>query len=204
MTQSAIATKTASSISKDLGAAIAGYEVFVPSGRDRRLLDSINVSGVHPPFNVISDMLHRNTIITLLRIWDRRRDVASLWSLQRQLKSPGLQKEFTECDRAFDVAQIAEWAARLESAEESEEFRALKAARDMHLAHSIAPDQPYRGDARVTVHGDEGAFIEMTIPLVEQANAMVGYTVHTPFSELRRFWQVEASKFWERVASAPA
>jgi hypothetical protein len=204
MTQSAKATRTARSISKDLEAAIGCYEVFVSTARDRRLLDSINVAKAHPPFNVISDALHRNTIVTLLRIWDRRRDVASLWSLETLLKRPGLQQELAKFDRAFDDRQLAVWSAGLASAEESEELRALKAARDLYLAHSTAPDRPYQGDAREAVYGDERAVIEMTIPLVEAANALVGYTFHTPFSDLRRIWQAEAEKFWERVASAPA
>jgi AbiU2 len=187
MTPSAKATRTARSVSMDLEAAIG-------CARDKRLLGSINVGKVHPSFNVISDGLHRNTIITVLRVWDRRHDVASLWSLKKLLDSPGLHKDFAEFDRSLDAKRIAAWSAALAEAEDSEELRALKAARNLYLAHSIAPDRPYLGDARVTVYGDERAAIEMTIPLVEEANALVGYTFHHTFTDLRRIWQAEAKK----------
>lgn len=59
--------RTVRVISIDLDLALASYETHLPSGQDADLISRVNKYAFYPAFNVISDALHRNTIIALCR-----------------------------------------------------------------------------------------------------------------------------------------
>jgi hypothetical protein len=190
---------TARLVSKNLEEAIANYEVFVPTARNKDVIERVNSGGVHPGFNVISASLHHVVLICVCRIWDNDRKVASIWSLKRKLESSGLITELAKRDAGIDTARIAAWSKAVVAVGESDELRAVQATRNLWLAHTAAPDRLYQGNARQEVYGDERKVIESTVPLVEEANALIGYTFF-PFPELRRRWKGEATRFWASCA----
>jgi hypothetical protein len=200
MSATAAAVMCARLVSKNLEEAISFYESFVPSARDSTLIQRINTAGINAGFNVISDSLHHSAIIALCRIWDKRRDVASLWTMKRRLENPRLIDEINDGPKKIDAAQVAMWSRKVEQAGKSEEVEAIKASRDFWLAHTKAPDHPYSGAARAEVYGDERRVLEMTEPLVIEANALIGYE-YVSFTKLRSVWPGEASKFWKAVCS---
>lgn len=185
-------------VSRNLEEAIASYEAFVPSGQDAQLINRVNKAAINPGFNIISVSLHHTIVITLCRIWDHNRDAASIWSLTRKLKNKALIAEFAKRPGGIDSTRISAWSKFVEAAGRSEEIGALLAARNHWLAHTKAPDKLYQGKARQVLYGDERKVIEMTIPLVEEANALVGYT-YFPFSEFSARWKREAKKFWAGI-----
>ena len=194
--------RTVRSISIDLDYAIAFYETYVPSGQDASLIDRMNKANFYPAFNVVSDSLHRNIILTLCRIWDTRRDTADLNGLAEEFRNPQVMAELDALGHTVDRGQLSKWLGEIDSVNKSDELLALKRARHRGIAHTATPNQPYRGKARVSQYGDERKIIERTIPLVEQAGAFIGYTYVSPYADQRRIRSEHAAAFWAHLAPA--
>jgi hypothetical protein len=192
--------RTVRAISIDLDLAIAFYETYVPSSQDATLVDRMNKGDFYPAFNVISDSLHRNVIVTLCRIWDTRTDTADLNSLADEFRDPQVIADLEAIGHAVDPKQLNKWHAEINAVNKSSELLALKRARHRAIAHTATPNEPYRGKARVTQFGDERKIIERIIPLVEQAGAFIGYSYVSPYDEQRRIRREHATKFWAHVS----
>jgi hypothetical protein len=190
---------TVRAISIDLDLAVAFYETYVPSGQDEDLINRMNNTDFYPAFNVISDSLHRNIIITLCRIWDTRTDTADLNSLADEFRDPQVIADLKAIGHTVDPGQLSKWHAEIDAVNKSDELLALKRARHRAIAHTASPNEPYRGKARVARYGDERKIIEETIPLVEQAGAFIGYSYVSPFAEQRQIRREHATKFWGHV-----
>ena len=188
-------------ISRDLDSAIAYYEMFVPSGQDKVLIDRINTVEFYPAFNIISESLHASTIATLCRIWDTRRDTADLNSLAAEFRDAAVIADLASAGHVIDPAQLDRWFADLDAVNKSDELLALKRARHRAIAHTATPNKLYQGTARVAQYGDERIIIERAIPLVEQAGAFIGYSYVSPYTEQRRVRREHAEKFWSSVAT---
>jgi hypothetical protein len=194
--------RTVRAISVDLDFAIAFYETYVPSGQDTTLIDSMNKVDFYPAFNVISDSLHRNVIMTLCRVWDSRRDTADLKSLADESRDPQVIVDLDALGHNIDPGQLSKWHAEIDAVNKSDELLALKRARHRAIAHTATPNEPYRGRARPAQYGAERKIIERTIPLVEQAGAFIGYSYVSPYADHRRVRREDAAKFWAHVATA--
>lgn len=198
----------ARSVSRNLEEAIANYELFAPTGANLALIERINARKLNPGFNVISASLHHVVVITLCRIWDKRSDVASLHTIKTLLRKNGYQKERAqvvkslgcEAQFSFDNKRFEAWAAKIDCGSHAESLTAIKATRDNWLAHSTSPDKEYRGTARAEVYGDERNVIELTIPLVEEANELIGHKF-LDFNILRKKWADEASIYWSAIGT---
>ena len=191
---------TARVISIDLDLAIAFYETFFPSGQNAKLVARMNNSDFYPAFNIVSDSLHRNAILALCRIWDTQSDSANLNSLAKMLSKSQVLADLARAGHPVDPRQIEKWQADVAKVRDSEELKALMTARHRALAHTANPNRGYKGKARVAVYGDERRAIEWTIPIVEWANAFIGYAYVLPFDEQRKIRREHAAKFWDRVA----
>jgi hypothetical protein len=175
--------RTVRTISVDLDHAIAFYETYVPSGQDVTLIERMNKVDFYPAFNVISDALHRNVIMTLCRIWDTRRDTADLNSLAEEFRDPQVISDLNALGHIIDPGQLSKWHGEIDAVNKSDELLALKRARHRAIAHTATPNEPYRGKARITQYGDERKIIERTIPLVEQAGSFIGYSYVSPYAD---------------------
>jgi hypothetical protein len=184
----------------DLDLAVAFYETYVPTGQDAGLIARMNKTDFYPAFNVISDALHRNIIMTLCRIWDARTDTADLNRLAEYFRDPAVIADLKSAGRTIDPAELGKWLAEVDAVNKSTELLALKLARNKALAHTATPNKPYTGPARVARYGDERKVLEKTIPLVEQAGAFVGYSYRTPFDGQRRTRREHSTKFWKNLA----
>jgi hypothetical protein len=193
---------TARAISRDLDEAVAFYETFFPSGRDAKLIASVNKSAFHPAFNIVSDSLHRNAIMALCRIWDTQPDSANLNSLAKMFGNNQVLADFSRGGRTVDPKQMKRWQADIAKVKNSDELKALMRARHRALAHTASPYKRYKGKARGTVYGDERRVMEWTIPLVERANTFIGYCYDPPFDEQRRIRREHAAKFWAQVGQS--
>ncbi|HEY1943500.1 MAG TPA: hypothetical protein VGH40_15410 [Roseiarcus sp.] len=208
VTRTSTAHLTAMSVSRNLEEAIANYELFAPTGVNAELIDCINARKLNPGFNVISASLHHVIVISLCRIWDNRKGVASLWSINTLLKTNAYQDEREyivkssgyESTFSFDEHRFVDWSGKLDRASRSDSLAAIKVTRNNWLAHTAAPDAIYRGVARAEVYGDERNVIEMTIPLVEEANALIGHEFFD-FNILKQKWMDEAAIYWSAAAS---
>jgi hypothetical protein len=191
-------------ISIDLDLAVAFYETFFPSGQDAKLIARVNKSDFHPAFNIISDSLHRNAIMALCRIWDTQPDSANLNSLAKMFGNNRVLADLARAGQAVDPKQMKRWQADVAKVKDSDELGALMTARHRALAHTANPNTGYKGRARVAVYGDERRVMEWTIPLVERANAFIGYSYVRPFDEQRRIRREHAAKFWAQVGKSSA
>jgi hypothetical protein len=208
LTRTSKAHLTAQRVSRDLEEAIANYELFSPSGTNRDIINRVNARKINGGFNVISASLHHIVVVTLCRIWDKRRDVASLYTIETLLTKSEYQNERAtivkhlghEARFSFDKRRFADWVKKIDIASRDESLAAIKATRDNWLAHSASPDSEYRGTARAEVYGDERKVIEMTIPFVKEINSIIGYEF-LDFASLRNKWADEAVVFWYAVAS---
>jgi hypothetical protein len=198
MPSAILAHRIAHSISRDLEAAIACYEVYALSGLNKDLINRVNKGSINPGFNVISDNLHRSLIITLCRIWDKSSGVASITVLRRKLMKKQFLEKLEESTRPIDRDRIQAWSVEVDHVQRSDELKALVAARNLWLAHTQSPDRAYQGNARQAVYGDERRIIELSIPLVEEVNDLIEYAFF-PFLNLRSSWKIEAQKFWDKV-----
>jgi hypothetical protein len=193
--------RTASVISIDLDLAVAFYETFFPSGQDADLIARMNKSDFYPAFNIISDSLHRNAIMAVCRIWDTRPDSANLNSLAKMLANNQVLADLARAGHPVDPKRLRKWYADVAQVNDSDELGALVAVRHRALAHTASPNKVYKDKARVAVYGDERRVIELTIPLVERANAFIGTCV-PPFDEQRKIRREHAAKFWTQVGQS--
>lgn len=193
--------RTIRAISISLDETIAFYETYVPSGQDVALIQRVNTSGLHPAFNAISDALHRETILGLCRIWDTRSDTANLNRLADEFRDAQVLADLQSAGHAVDPNALSKWLAEVDAGSKSDELLALRRARHRALAHTATPNQPYKGNARVAAYGDERKLLERTVPLVEEAGEIVGYSYLSPFAELRQTRQSFAQKFWGRIGN---
>src|SRR5271169_2303123 len=132
MTRTSTAHLTAMRVSRNLEEAIANYELFAPTGANVALIDRVNTRKINPGFNVISASLHHVVVITLCRIWDKRRGVASLNSIKTLLKTRGYQKERAdvvkssghEATFSFDNKRFEAWADKTDLASHEDSLEA--------------------------------------------------------------------------------
>jgi hypothetical protein len=186
-------------ISIDLDLAVAFYETYVPTGQDAGLIGRMNKTDFYSAFNVISDALHRNIIMTLCRIWDTRTDTADLNGLAEAFRDAAVIADLKSARHTIDPTELKRWLADVDAVSKSAELLALKRARDRALAHTATPNKPYTGRARVAQYGDERKVLEKTIPLVERAAVFVGYSYVSPFNDQRRTRREHAPKFWNKL-----
>jgi hypothetical protein len=88
--------------------------------------------------------------------------------------------------------------------EKSEELQALRAIRDMRLAHTHDPnrqDPPLRSDVRKAVNEDEPRLLEATILVVQRLRGLVGWPDPLDYRAEREAWRGRAEAFWKAVAA---
>jgi hypothetical protein len=130
-------------VSDDLWIAIANYEVYAPTGFDRALIQRVNGTKIEPAFNVVSQALEATAISALCRIWDKTGDAARIAEIEKLLRR--------RPDLAGDGGALPRWLGGVEMVEKSEELQALRAIRNMRLAHTHDPNRPdprLRSDVR--------------------------------------------------------
>ena len=191
--------RTVRIISISLDEAIAFYETYVPSGQNGALIARVNKSDFHPAFNILSDALHRETILALCRIWDKSSDTANLNRLAAEFGNKQVLADLKAAKHEVDPQAMRQWLKAVKDGYNSEELKALQRARHRALAHTASPNKAYAGKARVAKYGDERKVLERTIPLVEQAGAFIGYSYLAPFNDQRAIRERHARKFWDSV-----
>jgi hypothetical protein len=110
---------------------------------------------VRPAFNVISDALHREVIMTLCRIWDTRTDTADINRLADAFRDPAVIADLKAAGHVIVSAQLTNWLSEVDAVNKSDELKALKRARHRAIAHTATPNEPYKGKARIAHYGDE-------------------------------------------------
>lgn len=193
--------RTVRAITLSLDETIAFYETYVPSGQNAALIERVNNSGYHQAFNVISDALHRETILGLCRIWEKRRDTANLNRLVGDFQNQQLLADLKSAGHTVDQTALTKWFEKIEAGYQSDTLSALKRARDRALAHTATPNEPYKGNARVAIYGDERWLLEYSIPLVEEASKFIGYSYVRPLSDMLRIRRDDAERFWDSIGS---
>jgi hypothetical protein len=187
--------RLAQTMNNDLCQAVIYYEVFAPSGLHAPLLDRVNNHQIHEGFNVVSEALELGVITTLCRIWDKTRGTARITEVASRLqKNYGL---------VSDQAQLAQWQADVDNIQKSDALRALRAFRNVALAHSNDPNVPdprNKSDTRRVLCGDACSVLESTIPIMERLNSLIGLRYRSDFNQIRHRWEQRAGKFWDAVA----
>ena len=156
-------------VSDDLWIAVATFEVYAPSAFDAALIDKVNEREVYPAFNVISEALEATTISTLCRIWDKTSDAARIAEIEKLLRK--------RPDLAGDSGALRRWLGGVEMVEKSEELQALRAIRNMRLAHTHDPNRlDFRllSGVRNAAIEDEWRLLEATILVVQQLHGLIG------------------------------
>lgn len=80
-------TKLVRSIERETEQAISLYEAYKPAASNRALIERYNDSYAAWTFNTIRESLHRELVLTLIRLWDTRTDVASIPAVMERLES---------------------------------------------------------------------------------------------------------------------
>lgn len=187
-------TKKLKAINADLLEALVVYEVFLPTGRDKILIDRVNKNKLHPVYNVISESLHKCTILSLCRIWDKKGDAIHVSGILAELNRVLSQNEKTEGKNIIEVLSL-----EIKETEKSDQLDAIKKIRNQTIAHTANPACPYQGKARRAVYGDERYVLDKTISVLEKFNILVGFDTGDEFSNLRRRWKELSKEFWHKI-----
>jgi hypothetical protein len=150
-------------ISITLDEAIAFYETYVPTGQDATLIGRVNKSDFHPAFNIISDALHRETILALCRIWDKDKDTANLNRLAADFRDKKVLAGLKSAKHEVDPDAMKKWLAAVVAGYKSEELEALRRARHRaiaRLAGVFRQCSPVRQP--IELHGHFGRFLIKT------------------------------------------
>lgn len=118
--------RIAEAMNRDLAEAIACYGFFLLTGRDRALITKVNNGRVHPGYNVISESLHRSTILALCRLWDKSGDSVHIPKFVRVLAGSSIS--------VAAKVEIAKLKKQIGSVEQSDELEALERSPDQ-LGH---------------------------------------------------------------------
>jgi AbiU2 len=179
----------------DLCQAVIYYEVFAPSGLHAPLLARVNHHQIHEGFNVVSEALELGVITILCRIWDKRRGTARITEVASRLqKNP---------DLVSDQAQFAQWQADVDNLQKSNELVALRAFRNVRLAHSNdlnVHDPRTLSNTRKVLCGDACIVLQGTIQIMEGLNYVIGLRYNSDFNQIRHRWEQNAGRFWDAVA----
>jgi hypothetical protein len=143
--------RTVMAINGDLDRAIAYYETYVPTGQDISLIDRINTVDFYPAFNIVSEALHINAILSLCRIWDTRKGTANLGGLAKKLRRSTVIADLTKAGHKIDQQQLLKWLHDIDIGDRSHELLALRRVRHRALAHRADPNEAYKGKARNAV-----------------------------------------------------
>ena len=153
-------------VSDDLWMAAATFEVYAATAFDASLIEKVNEQEIYPAFNVISEALEAATISALCRIWDKTGDAGRITEIEKLLRR--------RPDLAGDNGALRRWLGGVEMVEKSEELQALRAVRNMRLAHTHDPnrsDPRLRSGLRKAVNEDELLLLEATILVVQQLHS---------------------------------
>ena len=187
--------RLAQTMNDDLCQAVIYYEVFAPSGLHAPLLNRVNYHQLHESFNVVSEALELQLIIILCRIWDKTRGTARITEVVSRLqKNRGL---------VSDQAQFAQWQADVENLQKSDALVALRAFRNVRLAHSNDPNVPdprTLSNTRKVLCGDACIVLEGTIQIMDQLNSLIDLKYNSDFNQIRHRWEQNAGKFWDALA----
>jgi hypothetical protein len=184
----------------DLWIAASTFEVYAPTGFDPLLIQRANDLKVHPAFNVISEALEATTISALCRIWDKKGDAARIAEIGKLLqKRP---------DLVTDRGALRQWLGGLEMIEKSEALQALRAIRNMRLAHTHDPNRAdprlrsdVRSDVRKTRNDDELLLLEATILVIQQLQDLISSPDPVDYRAEREAWRARAEFFWKSVGT---
>src|SRR5260370_28358394 len=162
--------RLAITINDDLCQAIAYYEVFAPSGLDASLINRVNDHEIHVGFNVVSEALdlELGVITTLCRIWDKTQGTARITEVVKRL--------LKNRDLVSDQTAFAQWQADVETFEKSDHLTALRAFRNVGLAHRNDPNVPdprSKSNTRLVLCGDARIGLQGTIPIVHRLNSLI-------------------------------
>lgn len=187
--------RLAQTMNDDLCQAVIYYEVFAPSGLHAPLLNRVNYHQLHESFNVVSEALELQLIIILCQIWDKTRGTARITEVVSRLqKNRGL---------VSDQAQFAQWQADVENLQKSDALVALRAFRNVRLAHSNDPNVPdprTLSNTRKVLCGDACIVLEGTIQIMDQLNSLIDLKYNSDFNQIRHRWEQNAGKFWDALA----
>jgi hypothetical protein len=184
-------------VSDDLWIAVANYEVYALTVFDASLIEKVNEREVYPAFNVVSEALEASAISTLCRIWDKTGDAARIAEIEKLLRR--------RPDLAGDSGALQRWLGGIEMVEKSEELQALRAIRNMRLAHTHDPNRPdprLRSGVRKAVNDDEPMLLEATILVVQQLHGLIGSPDYLDYPAEREAWRGRAESFWKSIGGA--
>ena len=156
-------------VSDDLWMAAATFEVYAATAFDASLIEKVHEQEIYLAFNVVSEALEAATISALCRIWDKTGDPGRITEIEKLLRR--------RPDLAGDNGALRRWLGGVEMVEKSEELQALRAVRNMPLAHTHdtnRPDPRLRSGTRKAVNEDELLLLEATILVVQQLHSLIG------------------------------
>jgi hypothetical protein len=90
--------------------------------------------------------------------------------------------------------------------EKSEELQALRAIRNMRLAHTHDPNRlDFRllSGVRNAAIEDEWLILEATILVIQQLHGLIGSPDSQDYRAEREAWRARAESFWKSVGGAP-
>jgi hypothetical protein len=186
-------------VSDDLWIAIANYEVYALTAFDASLIEKVNEREIYHAFNVVSEALEASAISTLCRIWDKTGDAARIAEIEKLLRR--------RPDLADDSGALRRWLGGVEMVEKSEELQALRAVRNMRLAHTHDPNRPdprLRSGVRKAVNDDEPLLLEATVLVVQQLHSLIGWPEYLDYRAERGAWRGRAESFWKSIGGALA
>jgi AbiU2 len=186
-------------VSDDLWMAAATFEVYAATAFDASLIEKVNEQEIYPAFNVVSEALEAATISALCRIWDKTGDAGRITEVEKLLRR--------RPDLAGDNGALRRWLGGVEMVEKSEELQALRAVRNMPLAHTHDPnrsDPRLRSGLRKAVNEDELLLLEATILVVQQLHSLIGSPDSLDYRAEREAWRARAESFWKAIGGALA
>ena len=184
-------------VSDDLWMAAATFEVYAATAFDASLIEKVHEQEIYLAFNVVSEALEAATISALCRIWDKTGDPGRITEIEKLLRR--------RPDLAGDNGALRRWLGGVEMVEKSEELQALRAVRNMPLAHTHdtnRPDPRLRSGTRKAVNEDELLLLEATILVVQQLDSLIGSPDSLDYRAEREAWRARAESFWKAIGGA--
>lgn len=199
---------------QDLTFAIACFELFRIAARDQRLLARLGKSYAAGAFRPVRDALFRETVLALMRIWDKRSrgnfrmdeivdnvvrtEIVNAIKMRRRsaFRETDVQADLAEVQVDNEIARVKAIRRRARMGKLSEAVNALEKHRHRFLAHTEI--NVVAAPIRAVKYGDERYLLRWSATLSQLLNVLVDDLHVSPrhdFEQLR----IAATLFWAPV-----
>jgi len=177
--------------------AVEQYEVWIRCAEKRDIIDRVNTttSFIAPAFMVLRDALHKNLVLTILKLFDRNGKTASLVTTINFIAEKGLAQNLGNANQIPNPEQHLEnIRIKLKEVMGMPEFNSIRVLRNTVIAHN-----DFAKPAHGAKYGDERKVLEVGLECVVAVRLLVEGT-NADYADWKEIFAREANKFWEHLA----